>query len=57
MRFIDKFHEKYGDRVQPYGGVYVPDGESKCPSDYGYEPDKYACDEMRSCAECWEREM
>lgn len=52
MRFIDKFHDDFGEDKNPNTGYPFKD----CPADYDYEPDKYACDEMPDCVTCWMRE-
>ena len=57
MTYLEKYQEDHADRIPALPTMV--DGVKKfiCPSDYGYEQDDYACDEMGSCAECWCREM
>ena len=49
---IDVYHEQHGNHE-----ISVPKrGRTNlCPSEFGYEKDDYACDEMESCEACWKR--
>lgn len=53
MRYIDKFHEDFGEDKDP--NMSYPFKE--CPGNFDYEPDTYVCDEMPDCKTCWMREM
>lgn len=49
MTFMEKYMSDHPD--DPRGLM------RKCPEDYNYEPDDYACDEMPNCEACWQRRM
>lgn len=63
MTFLEKYKSEHGGAEPEISGrLHVCPNSNygyrfTCPSQFGYEPDDYACDYVATCKDCWDREM